>query len=240
MARCLLVMVSLGWGVTRHEIVAYVMRRIQILGALYLTIAAAADVVAIITLIKEQSSFQSTAQELEWFGAEAILALLLIGINILYLIWILAAMTKTMTLLANSHQNRKLVRYRQLRTLLLTFSAYAIAWFILMRSEVLYKFLEPTQAWIAAVLMELDYLGMITGVAILWRPNEHARDYAYDMQLPVGEEDGNELELTEDVVVPSAAEESTEDYQHFVEVPASAPLPAAEDGPLPVEDGVAT
>jgi hypothetical protein len=225
-------MVSLGWGVTCDQIVDHVMRRIRILGVVYLAVATAADVVGVIALTKEQATFISTSQEIEWLGAAAILALVLVGLNILYLIWILAAMTKTMTMLSNSHQNRKLIRYRQLRSLMLAFSAYAIAWFILMRSEFLYKFLEPTQAWIVAVLMEVDYFVMITGVAILWRPNEHARDFAYDMQLPVGDNDGHELELTEDVV-PSAATGDS-DYSQFQE------STVIVDPPLQVEDGVTT
>jgi hypothetical protein len=68
--------------------------------------------------------------------------------------------------------------------------------------------------------MELNYIYVLAGVAILWRPSPNAKEYAYVMELPAmtaGEdEDGNELELTG--VVPSAVddddEEEEEEGQH--------------------------
>ena len=56
-------------------------------------------------------------------------------------------------------------------------------------------------------LGELNYVLVLIGVAILWRPNENAKEYAFVMELPPMTEDedgGQELELTG--VVPSAAD----------------------------------
>jgi hypothetical protein len=67
--------------------------------------------------------------------------------------------------------------------------------------------------------MELNYVIVLLGVAILWRPQENAKEYAYVMELPAmtaGDEEGeNELELTG--VVPSAADD--DDGEGFSDEP---------------------
>lgn len=64
--------------------------------------------------------------------------------------------------------------------------------------------------------MELNYLFVLTGVAILWRPQKNAKEYAYVMQLPsmkagTGDEDGDEGELEMSGVVPSAMDDSDDE-----------------------------
>lgn len=50
-----------------------------------------------------------------------------------------------------------------------------------------------------------NYLFVLIGIAILWRPNPNAKDYAMQMELPAMGEDGeHELELS--CVVPSAGD----------------------------------
>lgn len=62
--------------------------------------------------------------------------------------------------------------------------------------------------------MELNYIFVLTAVAILWRPMENAKEYAFVMQLPSmkGGEDGDgeegEFEMG---VVPSAMDEDDDD-----------------------------
>ena len=63
--------------------------------------------------------------------------------------------------------------------------------------------------------MELNYLFVLTGVAILWRPQENAKEYAFVMQLPSMKaggddenEDGGEFEMG---VVPSAMDDSDDE-----------------------------
>ena len=244
-SRCLLVMVGLGWGVVRNSAI-HQYKRIVVVGIIYFILAAAAAIVALVAVAKLQN-FQNISTEIELLGAEAILDLLLVGLNIIFLIWILATMTKTMSFLEEHHQNRKLTRYRYLRNLLLVVAAFCLVWGLLLRTEIAYHSFALKHAWIVASLMEIDYLVMITGVAILWRPTN--RDVAYDMELPQGGQEGeeHELELTEEV--PSYAMEEDE---YVVPDPSYvAPDPsytmeedeyvaAIEQTSLPVEDGVAT
>ena len=60
--------------------------------------------------------------------------------------------------------------------------------------------------------MELNYIFVLTGVAILWRPQANAKEYAFVMQLPVmkegaDDEDG-EFEMG---AVPSAMDDDDDD-----------------------------
>eukprot|EP00980_Cylindrotheca_fusiformis_P023809 scaffold11032_cov122-Cylindrotheca_fusiformis.AAC.10 len=65
--------------------------------------------------------------------------------------------------------------------------------------------LRTDQQWFFEGVMQLNYLLILVGVAILWRPNPNAKDYAMQMQIPtMGEDDENDLELS--CVVPSAGD----------------------------------
>lgn len=59
--------------------------------------------------------------------------------------------------------------------------------------------------------VEANYIFVLTGVAVLWRPQENAKEYAYVMQLPSiktdqNDDDGEEGEFEMSAVVPSAAD----------------------------------
>lgn len=68
--------------------------------------------------------------------------------------------------------------------------------------------------------MELNYIFLLAAVAILWRPQPNAKEYAYVMELPAmrtdddDDEDGAVLEMTG--VVPSAADEDDEEEDEVV------------------------
>jgi hypothetical protein len=67
---------------------------------------------------------------------------------------------------------------------------------------------------VLAASMEINYILVLSGVAILWRPQANAKEYAYVMELPPmtagdDEDDGEGgLELTG--VVPSAVDDDDE------------------------------
>ena len=72
--------------------------------------------------------------------------------------------------------------------------------------------------------MHANYVFVLTSVAILWRPNSNAKDYAMQMELPAmgmdSDDDddfvGNELELTPNV--PSAADGNDPDHVNGMKV----------------------
>jgi hypothetical protein len=63
--------------------------------------------------------------------------------------------------------------------------------------------------------IEANYIFVLTGVAVLWRPQKNAKEYAYVMQLPSSkaddDQDGEEGEFEMSAVVPSAADFDDDD-----------------------------
>lgn len=69
--------------------------------------------------------------------------------------------------------------------------------------------------------MELNYVFVLVSVAILWRPHEQAKEYAYVMELPAvsGDYSSDEEDVIEMAgVVPSAADDEDSDDE-FEEEP---------------------
>lgn len=71
--------------------------------------------------------------------------------------------------------------------------------------------------------IEANYIFVLTGVAVLWRPQKNAKEYAYVMQLPstkagADEQDGDEGEFELSAVVPSAADSDDEDDREVTDV----------------------
>ena len=54
------------------------------------------------------------------------------------------------------------------------------------RVSLTYRFVSLLRAYrrIIDASMELNYVFVLTAVAVLWRPQENAKEYAYVMQLP--------------------------------------------------------
>ena len=70
--------------------------------------------------------------------------------------------------------------------------------------------MSPHLFWIIDVVGHANYLFIIFGVSILWRPNSDAKSYAMQMELPALD-DENELELS--CVVPSAEDMDDEGFK---------------------------
>merc|ERR1711957_878904 len=93
-------------------------------------------------------------------------------------------------------------RHMRLRCLIITSLAIVGIVIALDISQQFTNFLSQDQLWILQAVTHANYLFILFGVGILWRPNSHAKDYAMQMELPALGEDENELELS--CVVPSA------------------------------------
>jgi hypothetical protein len=66
--------------------------------------------------------------------------------------------------------------------------------------------------------MELNYIFVLASVAILWRPQANAKDYAFVMQLPSmkTDADGDEEGEFEMGVVPSAMDDDDDEGDEMV------------------------
>lgn len=182
-SRCLVVMVSLGWGVIRDTL-GDQMRKIVLLGVLYVGVSAAREVMRNFAITENQTL--STDEEDELIDAVFILTFVEAAINVLFLMWILDALNGTMQYLENLNQNMKLKRYLRLRCIMLLSILFAIVWavFGLVNMYMETSILEDHQEWAVDAAWEINYLMVLIGVAVLWRPNPYAKDYAYVMELP--------------------------------------------------------
>ncbi|KAI2489383.1 Lung seven transmembrane receptor [Fragilaria crotonensis] len=208
LSRCLIVMVSLGWGVVRDRLDQ--MKAIVVLGLLYVGTAAFRDIMTIVAVTENETL--SIKQEAELFDAVTIVTFVVAAIDVTFYMWILDALNGTMQYLENMNQRIKLMRYLQLRSILLFSILFAVLWsvFTLVNTYSDTAILKEQNVWAAGALMELNYLAVLVGVAYLWRPNASAKDLAYVMELPAlgGDDDDNELEMTSNI--PSALDDDDE------------------------------
>jgi mannose/fructose/N-acetylgalactosamine-specific phosphotransferase system component IIC len=211
LARCLGVMVAMGWGVIRESLGA-TMFKIVFLGLLYCGLTAARDALAVLAVTDVQSI--STGEEDEIIDLVLVLTPMIIVINVLFYFWIVNSLKATTQYLQNMNQTSKLRRHLRLRCIIMTSLFIAFAWLILNIAEVFTDFLSQDQQWVMEAGMHANYVFVLVGVAILWRPNANAKDYALQLELPAMGEDGEgdyELELS--CVVPSAEDGINEEGQ---------------------------
>lgn len=207
-SRCLIVMVSLGWGVTRESLGRKI-KWIVILGLVYVGTSLFRDLTIVIAV--ENMQELSTNIEQDLYDIYTILTFVVAAIDVLYVMWILDALSSTMEHLERLNQSRKLKRYLRLRCIFLFAVFFAAIWavFAIVNSFDQTEIVEEENAWIVEASTEVNYLWVLLGVACLWRPNPNAKEYALALEL--GGNDENDLELTG--VVPSAMDDDEEELE---------------------------
>lgn len=203
-SRCLAVMVGLGWGVVRDSL-GSTMRTIVILGTAYTATSVLVDLVVVFAIEDIQTLSESKEESL--FQVASLLTFVLAVLDVVFFMWMLDALNNTMEYLENMNQTRKLQRYLQLRQIFLFTILAAVIWAIFSVVDTFGEtgILLEENEWVVEALKEIIYTGALLGVAILWRPNPNAKEYAYVMELAA---DGDDLELSG--VVPSALDDDDE------------------------------
>jgi hypothetical protein len=186
--------------------------KIVLLGLIYTGLTGFRD----FTLIVAENDVKtlSVTEEEELWDIASILTIVIIILDGVFYFWILNSLNATTDYLRNMGQTSKLRRHLRLRCLMLTSMTIAVAWLIFTIVEkILGGILRTDQKWFMNGVMQLNYLLILIGVAILWRPNSNAKDYAMQMQIPtMGEDDENDLELS--YVVPSGDMDYGNDPDH--------------------------
>merc|ERR1719343_1959474 len=148
----------------------------------------------------------SSARKEELVDIELVLSYVIVCINIIFYCWIISSVKSTTEYLRNMNQTSKLRRHLRLLCLIIISSLAAVNIVQALASKINQiddiKIFKPDNLWIMEAVKYGNYLLILFGVSILWRPNADAKDYAMQMQIPASEGDENDLELS--CVVPSA------------------------------------
>jgi uncharacterized membrane protein YciS (DUF1049 family)/outer membrane lipoprotein SlyB len=188
--RSLFLMLALGWGVVRAELRRCTMTLIVGMASVYMICDAAFDLVSYLVTFHDYQISMPLGN------------LLLIGfilknvVEVTFIIWIPVALCRTMTFLKTTRQDQKLKRYR----LLLYSLATAVT---LTTLTILYLTFGPPNVGSPMVSLsignEVNFFLILLLVAIVWRPNPNAHDYAYVMQLSTS--DGGAAEDEDDGIM---------------------------------------
>lgn len=122
-SRCLIVMVSLGWGVIKDDL-GHVMTKINFLGGIYIAVSLVRDIMTVVAYTEVQKISQEGEDEL--FDIVSILTLVIALIDVLFYLWIIDSLNATMEYLEGLNQTSKLRRYLRLRSILLFSILFAV------------------------------------------------------------------------------------------------------------------
>lgn len=186
-SRCLLVMVSLGWGVIRDTL-GDSMKKIIMLGVLYGSLAFLRDS-AEIWFVEEVQVFSEDEEKkmlYEIYDLFEILTFITAAIDVTFYMWILDSLNSTMQYLENMNQSMKLKRYLRLRLILLFSILFGVAWAIFGIVDVSMddSILIEGKEWIIRAMWVVNYTFVLVSIALLWKPDPRAKEFAYVMELP--------------------------------------------------------
>lgn len=191
-ARCLLIMVCLGWGVIRDTL-GDQMKKILLLGIVYLVTAFLRDVAGIVFV--EEIHILTDETEEAIYDIFTLFTLVTATIDVVCYMWILDALNGTMQYLENMNQTMKLKQYLRLRLILLLSILFGLFWTVLgiVNSVMETAVLSENQDWVIPAAWSVNIFFILASIALLWRPNPRAKEFAYVMELPsVGDDLGFE------------------------------------------------
>ena len=198
-------MVAMGWGVVRDSLGSSLFK-IVFLGILYSGSVFGRDFLG---LIAESVNSVSLSGKEELIDLALVMSAVALFIDIIFFWWIMYSLRSTAEYLKNMNQTTKLRRHLRLRCLILTSLLIIFVLLGVTVAQFFVIFLNKEQMWILQAVGHGNYLFVLFGVAILWRPNADAKNYVMQMELPAIGEGDNDLELS--CVVPSAEDMDFDD-----------------------------
>lgn len=183
-SRCLVLMVSMGWGVTRDTL-GFELKRVVILGVVYAVVSALRDITTVLAITENQ--ILTDREENGLLDVVTILAFVAAFVDLIFYLWIFDALNGTMQYLEGMSQTSKLARFLRLRCILLLSVLFAVVWtvFGIVDSYNDQRMLaEEQNGWVLSAVWEVNYLLVLIGLSVLWRPEPNAKEYAYVMELP--------------------------------------------------------
>jgi hypothetical protein len=208
-------MVSLGWGVV-HDSLGKTLYFIVLLGVFYVGTSGAVEIILVVE-VKDLQKLSLTQEHELIHDVVITLAFVVLTIILTFYMWILHALSGTMTYLKARNQSAKQLRYLRLRCILLWSFLFGV---VVTVYGIVTKFsedavLKDNNQWVVDAV-QVNYLFVLIGVAILWRPNPSAKEYAFVTELPaLDTDDGDDGELAMmPSDIPSASDDNDDEDSH--------------------------
>jgi len=186
--RTMLLLVSIGYSITRPTLSTPVVIGTAILTAFYFFTETANEYIFVGKYIGLE------IPDLVDYLATAALA----AFNIIYVVWIGYSLNVNMAFLRQRNQVEKLSLYKIFAAALLVFVSLSTLCFVLQFAFSVTKYTENLWSfwWVWNAYWQFSYLTLTFVVAFLWRPNSNNRRYAFSAQIPTDEpkpDDAEEL-----------------------------------------------
>ncbi|VEU42339.1 unnamed protein product [Pseudo-nitzschia multistriata] len=198
------------------------MKKIHVLGGLYIVISLVNDIMTEIMVAEVQRISQEEEEEL--FDIVSILGLVILVLDLIFYFWIIDSLSGTMEYLETMKQTRKLLRYLRLKCILMFSILFGVIWAVFGIVDTYDEGIVTQEAtWVIDAAMEMNYLFVLIAVAILWRPQQNAKEYAYVMELPAAvsatldDDDDDEGAIELSGIVPSAADDSDDEFNDEIQ-----------------------
>ena len=176
-SRVLVLMVSLGYGVVRPSL-GDEMDKILYLGATYFLLSLVYTISAIMPS-------KRTAPNEPQADMQALIVMMLAGIDTTFYIWIMMSLNNILVSLAARRQTAKYTLYHHFRSvlgasLLLSFCWAMYSVFVIFGDHVDRNW---EARWTIDALWEVTYLVIFVAIAYLWAPSKNSQRYAYSVEL---------------------------------------------------------
>ena len=207
LSRCVLMMVSMGWGVTVASLPQKSMIAILVLGASYAALQFTFDMAQM--QVDAGVEEEDKDDDLSNYSKPVQVAINLLSIvDFIIWFWILMGLNMTIKYLEDNQQERKLQRYKWLLNIMIIAVVMNMLAVLFLTMEIADGLNVNITLWPATT--EAGFFLVVACVAYLWRPNPNAREYAYVEELN-SDESVYELELTEESPTVLQDEQANED-----------------------------
>lgn len=190
LSRVLLLLVCMGYTITKKKLTK---TRITCISALALLYFAAVASEAFVLNSRKDGRGVSTI-------TLSLLSVFIVFTNAAIMIWACIELLKTIQKLTNQKENVKKMMYKKLAIILVvaflvSTILYFVEYILTMRNALdgMWK-----AEFIFSAYWEIAFFVIITSIAIIWRPNMNNKRFAYSQELPTNDADAREREAMEE------------------------------------------
>ena len=216
-SRGLLVLLCSGVGVIRARLEASGKLILWGLTISYIGLSTATEYVEYLQQTHHEGHITGVYETGFLADVESNLITAMLLIDLIFVTWIPTALRRTIAHLRSTNQERKLERFRHLVRIICFAVSFSILVFLFIVLDIAYDNGRLALSFDYSDVGELNLYLLLLLVAILWRPNPMAREYAYVMEAPTEENSNHDLELVEStsVGIADGSSAADADYKSF-------------------------